>query len=102
MSNRAVIISSDYQYNKFIKEYGSRPEWDNEKNPEFIPEQSEDKDWRRKNSSNLYMISQIEYILGLQWKIWPDGIDTNEILKDSYLCTMQGRWYYECVSQKFI
>ena len=28
----------DEGYNEFIKEYGSRYEWDNEGNPEFIPE----------------------------------------------------------------
>ncbi|POG79190.1 hypothetical protein GLOIN_2v1765706 [Rhizophagus irregularis DAOM 181602=DAOM 197198] len=29
---------ADEGYNEFIKEYGSRYEWDNEGNPEFIPE----------------------------------------------------------------
>ncbi|PKY60004.1 hypothetical protein RhiirA4_550530 [Rhizophagus irregularis] len=29
---------TDEGYNEFIKEYGSRYEWDNEGNPEFIPE----------------------------------------------------------------
>jgi hypothetical protein len=28
-------------YNEFIKEYGSRYEWDNEGNPEFAPEWEE-------------------------------------------------------------
>ncbi|CAB5179242.1 unnamed protein product [Rhizophagus irregularis] len=34
---------TDEGYNKFIKEYGSRYEWDNEGNPKFIPEWQ---DWK--------------------------------------------------------
>ncbi|EXX66169.1 uncharacterized protein OCT59_021447 [Rhizophagus irregularis] len=35
---------TDEDYNEFIKEYGLRYEWDNEGNPEFIPEWQDWKD----------------------------------------------------------
>ncbi|CAB4459866.1 unnamed protein product [Rhizophagus irregularis] len=51
---------TDKGYNEFIKEYGSRYEWNNEGNPEFIPKCTEE----------------------LRKEIWPDGIDKNEIKID--------------------
>ncbi|RGB23647.1 hypothetical protein C1646_774211 [Rhizophagus diaphanus] len=62
----------DEGYNKCIKEYESRYEWDNEENLEFTPERSflhnqyllEDKGGQfgeGKDSSNLYMIKIVTY-----------------------------------------
>ena len=41
MSDDEIDIEIEEGYNEFIKEYGSRYEWDNEGNPEFIPEWKE-------------------------------------------------------------
>ncbi|UZO29309.1 uncharacterized protein OCT59_022788 [Rhizophagus irregularis] len=54
---------TDEGYNEFIEEYGSRYEWDNEGNPEFIPD-----------------LIELPYSAKeLRWEIWPDGKDTDEI-----------------------
>ena len=38
MSDDEIDTEIEEDYDEFIKEYGSRYEWDNEGNPEFIPE----------------------------------------------------------------
>ena len=38
MSDDEIDTEIEEGYNEFIKEYGSRYEWDNEGNPGFIPE----------------------------------------------------------------
>ncbi|GET55408.1 hypothetical protein GLOIN_2v1883277 [Rhizophagus irregularis DAOM 181602=DAOM 197198] len=84
---------TDEGYNEFIKEYGSRYEWDNEGNPEFIPDLPS-----VRNSTSLFhvllqsdviylpqILSLIElpyYSYELREEIWPDGIDKNEIKVD--------------------
>ncbi|POG63221.1 hypothetical protein GLOIN_2v1882275 [Rhizophagus irregularis DAOM 181602=DAOM 197198] len=84
---------TDEGYNKFIKEYGSRYEWDNEGNPEFIPDlpgvRNPTSILHTFTQSDAFYLPQILSLIELPYsaeelreEIWPDGIDKNEIKVD--------------------
>ncbi|GBC49145.2 hypothetical protein GLOIN_2v1789089 [Rhizophagus irregularis DAOM 181602=DAOM 197198] len=81
---------TDEGYNEFIEEYGSRYEWDNEGNPEFIPDLPGIRNpaslFHVFIQSNAFYLPQILSLIELpysakelRWEIWPDGKDTDEI-----------------------
>ncbi|PKB91991.1 hypothetical protein RhiirA5_446566 [Rhizophagus irregularis] len=85
---------TDKGYNEFIKEYGSRYEWNNEGNPEFIPKclpgvRNPTSILHTFTQSDAFYLPQILSLIELpcsteelRKEIWPDGIDKNEIKID--------------------